>query len=168
MLLPCRLCLLGLRQLGLGAYVWCPMFYASTAVCDVSVCFHSPCAAATIAVHDHEIVICRLLQRPVSLSGAAAQAGLAAGRAEAALPMMEGMPAGLRRIAGQAAQLLTSHVCPPPPGPRHPLPTVLTLTLTLKVVCLGLESKFNVNSNHVTDWRDCGRHKLGPPAVSQH
>ena len=24
--------------------------------------------------------------------------------------MMEGMPAGLRRIAGQAAQLLTSHV----------------------------------------------------------
>ena len=45
------------------------------------------------------------------MSGAAAQAGLAAGRAEAAMaPIMEGMPAGLRRIAGQAAQLLTSHV----------------------------------------------------------
>ena len=55
--------------------------------------------------------VCRLLQRPASVSGAAAQAGLAAGRAEAAMaPIMEGMPAGLRRIAGQAAQLLTSHV----------------------------------------------------------
>ena len=42
--------------------------------------------------------------------GAAAQAGLAAGRAEAAGALIEGMPAGLRRIAGQAAQLLTSHV----------------------------------------------------------
>ncbi|KAL0033594.1 hypothetical protein WJX79_006288 [Trebouxia sp. C0005] len=51
----------------------------------------------------------RLLQRPTSLSGAAAQAGLAAGRADAAGALMEGMPAGLRRIAGQAAQLLTSH-----------------------------------------------------------
>ncbi|DBB00800.1 TPA: hypothetical protein ACH3X1_000730 [Trebouxia sp. C0004] len=51
----------------------------------------------------------RLLQRPSSLSGAAAQAGLAAGRADAAGALMEGMPAGLRRIAGQAAQLLTSH-----------------------------------------------------------
>ncbi len=54
--------------------------------------------------------LCRLLQRPTSLSGAAAQAGLAAGRADAAGALMEGMPAGLRRIAGQAAQLLTSHV----------------------------------------------------------
>ncbi len=54
--------------------------------------------------------VCRLLQRPTSLSGAAAQAGLAAGRADAAGALMEGMPAGLRRIAGQAAQLLTSHV----------------------------------------------------------
>lgn len=56
------------------------------------------------------LACCRLLQRPASLSGAAAQAGLAAGRADAALPIMEGMPAGLRRIASQAAQLLTSHV----------------------------------------------------------
>jgi hypothetical protein len=54
--------------------------------------------------------VCRLLQRPTSLSGAAAQAGFAAGRADAAGALMEGMPAGLRRIAGQAAQLLTSHV----------------------------------------------------------
>lgn len=126
MLLPCRLCLLGLRQLQLGAYVLCPMFYASVAVCNVSVCFHSPCAAATTAVDDHEVAICRLLQRPVSLSGAAAQAGLAAGRAEAALPMMEGMPAGLRRIAGQAAQLLTSHVrCLSPASPFGELSTKL-------------------------------------------
>ena len=80
------------------------------AVCVFDICFHSPCAAATTAVDDRETALCRLLQRPVSLSGAAAQAGLTAGRAEAALPMMEGMPAGLRRIAGQAAQLLTSHV----------------------------------------------------------
>ena len=44
------------------------------------------------------------------MSGAAAQAGLAAGRADAVAPLLEGMPAGLRRIAGQAAQLLTTHV----------------------------------------------------------
>lgn len=62
----------------------------------------------------------------MSLSGAAAQAGLAAGRAEAALPMMEGMPAGLRRIAGQAAQLLTSHVrFPSPASPLGELSTKL-------------------------------------------
>ena len=57
--------------------------------------------------------VCRLLQRPISVSGGAAQAGLAAGRADAAGALMEGMPAGLRRIAGQAAQLLTSHVSLP-------------------------------------------------------
>ena len=64
-----------------------------------------------LALNSHSCV-CRLLQRPTSLSGAAAQAGLAAGRADAAGALMEGMPAGLRRIAGQAAQLLTSHESP--------------------------------------------------------
>lgn len=59
---------------------------------------------------------CRLLQRPASLYAAAGQAGLAAGRADAhaAGAALEQMPMGLRRIAGQAAQILSSHVSPIP------------------------------------------------------
>lgn len=55
------------------------------------------------------------MQRPAALYTAAGQAGLAAGRADAhaAGAMLEQMPMGLRRIAGQAAQILSSHVsCP--------------------------------------------------------
>lgn len=53
---------------------------------------------------------CRLLRRPTSVYAAAGQAGLSAGRAEAAGAVLDQMPMGLRRIAGQAAQILSSHV----------------------------------------------------------
>ena len=58
------------------------------------------------------LCLCRLLQRPADLYAAAAQAGLTAARADAhaAGAALEHMPMGLRRIAGQAAQILSSHV----------------------------------------------------------
>ena len=103
---------------------WCFVLHYSTSdpscvcVCVCSAALYTgsvPCISASLLLAytaSKCVCICRLLQRPVSVSGAAAQAGLVAGRADAAGALMEGMPAGLRRIAGQAAQLLTSHVSP--------------------------------------------------------